>query len=112
MARLGAVTPISREPWPANDRRLACSGNSRDRIDAGGSRIALSHTDVWYSSDLHMDLNVVRSDPQLGEVILQVTNLVRQEPDSSWFSVPSGYAVKGASTNSRKRDTPEFNMAQ
>ncbi|MGB7603450.1 MAG: hypothetical protein WBM24_24315 [Candidatus Sulfotelmatobacter sp.] len=76
---------------------LPVVGTRETISSAGSSRIALSHTDVWYSSDLHMDLNVVRSDPQLGEVTLQVTNLARQEPDSSWFSIPSGYAVKGAS---------------
>ena len=57
-------------------------------LNAGSNRIALTHTDVWYSPDLHMDLSVVRNTPQLGEVTLQVTNLVRGEPDSSWFSVP------------------------
>jgi len=66
--------------------------------NAGTNRIALTHTDVWYSPDLHMDLSVVRNTPQLGEVTLHVTNLVRGEPDSSWFSVPYGYAVKSGST--------------
>lgn len=78
---------------------LPVVGTRETVSNAGNNRIALTHTDVWYSSDLHMDLSVVRNTPQSGEVTLQVTNLVRAEPDSSWFSVPSGYAVKGASTH-------------
>ncbi|MGO9084829.1 MAG: hypothetical protein ACLQBK_06345 [Candidatus Sulfotelmatobacter sp.] len=70
-----------------------------DVSGAGGAgRIAGTYTDVWYSPDLHMDLSVIRSNPQSGQVTLQVTNLVRGEPDSSWFSVPSGYEVKGGPT--------------
>ncbi len=65
---------------------------------SGTSRTAVSQTDVWYSPDLHMDLSIVRSDPQLGEVTLTVTNLVRGNPDTSWLSVPSGYQVKAVST--------------
>lgn len=64
-------------------------------VSGGGNRLAVSQTDTWYSPDLHMDISVTRSDPQSGEVILKVTNLVRGEPDSSWFTIPSGYAVKG-----------------
>ena len=77
---------------------LPVVGTRETASNAGTNRIAVSQTDVWYSPDLHMDINVVRSNPQLGEVTLQVTNLVRGEPESSWFSVPSGYAVKSGST--------------
>jgi hypothetical protein len=74
---------------------LPVVGTRETVSNAGNNRIALTHTDVWYSPDLHMDINVVRSNPQSGEVTLQVTNLVRGEPDSSWFLVPSGYTVRG-----------------
>src|SRR5579863_1058077 len=77
---------------------LPVVGTRETVSNAGNNRIALNHTDVWYSPDLHMDLSVVRNTPQLGEVTLQVTNLVRGEPDSSLLSVPSGYAVKGGAT--------------
>jgi hypothetical protein len=62
----------------------------------GSTRLALTHTDVWYSSDLQMDLSVDRNDPQSGEVTLKVVELARGEPDPSWFSIPSGYQVIGA----------------
>lgn len=65
--------------------------NSQD-----STRLALTHTDVWFSSDLQMDLSVDRNNPQLGEVTLKVINLVRGEPDPSWFAIPSGYHVIGA----------------
>jgi hypothetical protein len=60
------------------------------------ARLALTHTDVWYSRDLQMDLSVDRNNPQLGEVTLKVIELVRGEPDRSWFAIPSGYQVIGA----------------
>jgi len=62
----------------------------------GSTRLALTHTDVWYSSDLQMDLSVDRNNPQLGEVTLKVIELVRAEPDPSWFAIPSGYQAIGA----------------
>jgi len=42
-----------------------------------------------------MSLQVVRSNPQLGEVTLKVAQLVRGEPDPSWLAVPSGYQFIG-----------------
>lgn len=63
-----------------------------------GSRLAVTRTDVWYSPDLYMDLSVVRDNPQMGEVTLNVTDLVRGEPDASWFTIPSGYRVAGTRT--------------
>ncbi|MFZ1142971.1 MAG: hypothetical protein ABR881_19115 [Candidatus Sulfotelmatobacter sp.] len=77
---------------------LAVVGTRETVSNAGASRIALARTDVWYSPDLHMDLSVIRNSPQLGEVTLKVTNLVRGEPDPSWFSIPSGYEVRGGAT--------------
>jgi len=63
-----------------------------------GSRLAISRTDAWFSPDLNMDLSVVRDNPQMGEVTLNVTELVRGEPDASWFTIPSGYRVAGTRT--------------
>jgi hypothetical protein len=75
---------------------LPVTGTRETVSSTSGSRLALRRTDVWYSSDLHMALSVIRSDPQLGEVTLNVTNLVQGEPDSTWMEVPSGYQVTGA----------------
>jgi hypothetical protein len=76
---------------------LSVVGTRATETDSQGtSRVALSRTDAWYSPDMHMDLSVTRSSQQLGEVTLQVTQLVRGEPDPSWFAIPSGYRVIGA----------------
>lgn len=64
----------------------------------GSRRVALTSTEVWYSPDLHIDLSVTRNNPQMGQVTLTVTDLVRGEPDPSWFVVPSGFAVKNSGT--------------
>lgn len=64
----------------------------------GTRRVALTSTEVWYSPDLHVDLSVIRNNPQLGTVALTVTELVRGEPDPSWFAVPSGFAMNNGST--------------
>lgn len=64
----------------------------------GSSELAVSRTDAWYSRDLHIDLAVTRTDPQLGVVTLNVTELVRGEPESTWLAIPSGYTVKGGKT--------------
>jgi hypothetical protein len=77
---------------------LPVTGTRETVSNASGSRLALRRTDVWYSPDLHMALSVIRSDPQLGEVTLNVTNLVQGEPDSMWMEIPSGYRVMSTST--------------
>jgi hypothetical protein len=72
------------------ETRTAMAGSN------GSSRVAVSYTDAWFSPDLQMDLSVVRSNPQMGQVTLTVSDVVRGEPDHSWFALPSGYQVKDA----------------
>jgi hypothetical protein len=74
---------------------LSVVGTRETVVGSGATRLAVTHTDVWYSPDLQMDLSVIRNSPQLGEVTLEVTELVRGEPDSSWLAIPSGYRVIG-----------------
>lgn len=64
--------------------------------ERGNSRLVVTNRELWYSPDLQMDLSVTRNNPQLGEVTLSVTNLVRGQPDASWFAIPQGYSVKDA----------------
>jgi hypothetical protein len=64
--------------------------------DNGSDRMIVSHRDLWYSPDLHMDVSVVRTNPQMGQLTLTVTDLVRGDPDPSWFAVPSGYETRNA----------------
>jgi hypothetical protein len=78
---------------------LTAVGSRETRTTAAGAhgndRLIISHTDFWYSPDLQMYLSVVRSNPQLGQMTLTVTDLVRGGPDHSWFDVPTGYEVSG-----------------
>jgi hypothetical protein len=62
----------------------------------GSDRLIISHREIWYSPDLQIDLSVVRTSPQLGQITLTVTDLVRGEPDPSWFAVPAGFEVLNA----------------
>jgi len=62
--------------------------------ERGNSRVVITNRETWYSPDLEMDLSVSRDNPQLGQVTLSVTNLVRAEPAASWFAIPSGYQME------------------
>jgi hypothetical protein len=48
----------------------------------------------WYSSDLQTVVLMKRSDPWMGQITYQLTNITRAEPAASLFVVPSDYTVK------------------
>ena len=50
-------------------------------------------SEVWYSDDLQMVVRSTRNDPRFGETTYTLTNLQRQEPDASLFTVPADYTV-------------------
>ncbi len=50
-------------------------------------------TEVWTSPDLKTVVYSKRSDPRMGEQIFQLTNVVRNEPDPSLFTVPADFKV-------------------
>lgn len=47
----------------------------------------------WYSPDLQIVVKSTRSDPRFGSTSYTVTNIQRQEPAASLFTVPSDYTV-------------------
>jgi hypothetical protein len=47
----------------------------------------------WYSSDLQTDVLIKRTDPRGATTVFQLANVVRSEPDSALFQVPSDYTV-------------------
>jgi hypothetical protein len=56
-------------------------------------------TEVWTSPDLKTIVYSKRSDPRMGEQIFQLTNITRNEPDGSLFTVPSDFKlVEGPKT--------------
>ena len=48
----------------------------------------------WYSPDLQIVVMSKHSDPRFGNSSYTLTNIQRNEPDASLFSVPAGYTVK------------------
>jgi len=50
-------------------------------------------TEVWTSLDLKTIVYSKRSDPRVGDQTFRLTNIVRSEPDSSLFTVPSDFKI-------------------
>ncbi len=51
-------------------------------------------TERWYSNDLQMPVMMTHTDPMMGTVSSNLTNINRGEPDASLFQVPSDYTVE------------------
>jgi len=49
--------------------------------------------EAWVSTDLKVPVLIKTSDPRFGTTTMQLTDIVRAEPDASLFQVPSGYKV-------------------
>jgi len=50
--------------------------------------------ETWYSSDLQMVVMSKHSDPRFGQTTYTVSNIQRNEPSASLFTVPSDYTIK------------------
>jgi hypothetical protein len=50
-------------------------------------------TEVWTSPDLKTIVSSKRSDPRMGDLTFQLSNLVRAEPDPSLFVVPPDFKI-------------------
>jgi hypothetical protein len=77
---------------------LTAVGTRKTQITQTRSHVILSHTDSWYSARLQMDLSVMRTNPQTGQVTLTVEHLQEVRPDASWFEVPAGFQVRQGRT--------------
>ena len=51
-------------------------------------------TERWYSTDLQLPLTTTHTDPMMGTVTTNLTNINRTAPDASLFQVPSDYTVE------------------
>lgn len=47
----------------------------------------------WYSNELQLVVMSKHNDPRFGEQTYRLTNIVRNEPDPSLFSLPTGYKL-------------------
>ena len=50
-------------------------------------------TEVWTSTDLKTIIFSKRNDPRMGEQTFRLTNIVREEPDPSLFTVPADFKI-------------------
>jgi hypothetical protein len=60
----------------------------------GNDQPILVVSETWYSPDLQTIILSKRTDPQIGESVMSVTNIQRGEPSATLFQVPAGYTVK------------------
>jgi hypothetical protein len=51
-------------------------------------------TERWYSTDLQLPLTWTHTDPMMGTMTSNLTNINRSAPDASLFQVPSDYTVE------------------
>ena len=51
-------------------------------------------TERWYSTDLQLPLTTTHTDPMMGTVTTNLTNINRAAPDASLFQVPSDYTIE------------------
>jgi hypothetical protein len=49
--------------------------------------------EAWVSTDLKVPVLIKTSDPRFGTTTMQLTDIVRAEPDASLFQVPAGYKM-------------------
>lgn len=61
--------------------------------EIGNTKAIVITTERWYSPELQAYVMIKRTDPMMGDVVYQLTNIQRQEPDASLFQVPSDYTV-------------------
>jgi hypothetical protein len=92
----------------ANIKREALATQSVNGVTASGTRI--THTipagtignsaaiqtvhETWMADDLKIPVKTSMTDPRTGTSTMEMTNLLRGEPDASLFVVPSDYTVK------------------
>jgi hypothetical protein len=48
----------------------------------------------WYSNDLQLALTTTHTDPMMGTVTTNLTNINRTQPDASLFQIPSDYRTE------------------
>jgi hypothetical protein len=60
----------------------------------GNQQPIMAVTERWYSPELQIDLMRKQTNPRFGQTTLQLTNIVRAEPDPALFQVPPNYTLK------------------
>lgn len=60
----------------------------------GNDKALVITRETWYSPDLKLVIKSAQKDPRFGETSYSLTNIQRNEPDSTLFQVPAGYKVE------------------
>jgi TonB family protein len=76
----------------------------------GNERPIETVTETWYSPELQVMILSKRSDPRFGESTYRVTNIVRSEPESALFQIPSEYTIIDSRANKVEVDAKEFEV--
>ncbi len=60
----------------------------------GNDQPLVSTQEWWCSPELRLNVLDVRDDPRSGRRTIELTDIVRREPDAALFRLPEGYRVK------------------
>jgi hypothetical protein len=122
--RGGNITVVPGQVSPTNVTTESLGADTMQGLSVLGTRVTrtipagqignaqpiLIITDKWYSQDLQIEVKTVHSDPRTGTTTTTVTNLSRNEPNPSLFTVPPGYVVttpgNGANRVTLKQQEP------
>jgi hypothetical protein len=62
----------------------------------GNAQPITATTETWFSPDLQVVVSAKRDDPRTGTSVYALTNIQRQDPPTSWFTIPSDYTIQDA----------------
>ena len=60
----------------------------------GNEQPIVSVTEEWRSTELQVLVMTRTADPRTGESVYKLQNIVRAEPNISWFEVPADYTIR------------------
>lgn len=63
------------------------------RASVGNTKTILRTVDYWYSSQLGINVKVMRHDPRDGDQTLWLSDIVESAPEERWFQAPAGYRI-------------------
>lgn len=64
----------------------------------GNEKVIEKVSETWYSKDLGLVVLSTRTDPEYGNFTTKVSNIKRDEPNKSLFTVPADYKIIGETT--------------
>lgn len=62
--------------------------------EVGNEQAIVVTTEIWHAPDLRITLFLKRNDPRQGERTVRLSEVQRQEPPPSLFTVPADYSVR------------------